>query len=231
MPPAQNRPEPQLLPGLAVAGVAAAMAAVALFAWMGATVAAGRLLPFDAGVRKTVHAWASPSLTAFLRGITVFGESYFLVPAGAVAVILLLRAGRRRDARLFVVAALSAELLSEALKLLFHRARPEPYFGIQAPNTYSFPSGHALVPPCFYGVLAAIAASRLSRPAARAAVWTGTAVLVALIGLSRIYLGVHWASDVLAGYAAAAVWGVSLGAALEWRRRRRRPAQQDRDRV
>jgi len=220
MPPPQNRPAPQPLPRLLVAGLAAALAAVLLFAWMGVAVAAGRLLPFDVTVQKAVHAWASPSLTAFMRSITVLGESYFLVPAGALAAILLLRAGKRRAARLFAVAALGAELLSEVLKLLFHRARPEPYFGILAPHTYSFPSGHALVPPCFYGVLAAIVAARLRTPAARAALWTGTVVLVALVGLSRIYLGVHWPSDVLAGYAAGTVWGVGMTAALEWRRRR-----------
>jgi undecaprenyl-diphosphatase len=121
--------------------------------------------------------------------------------------------------RLFLVAVLGAFLSSELLKLLFHRVRPEPFFAVYAPQTFSFPSGHSLVSPCFYGVLAAIVASRLRPPAARAAVWASAAVLAALIGCSRIYLGVHYPSDVLAGYAVAVAWAAGLFAAIEWRRR------------
>lgn len=98
------------------------------------------------------------------------------------------------------------------LKILFHRQRPHPYFGITVPSDYSFPSGHALVAFCFYVTLAAILTTGEHRRATRIAVWIVAAVMVVGIGISRIYLGVHYPSDVLAGYLAALFWvtGISL---------------------
>src|ERR1700682_753225 len=114
--------------------------------------------------------------------------------------------GRRRPAILLVVAAAGAVALDELLKLVFHRPRPEAYFGYPLPSSYSFPSGHAVSSCCFYGVLAAIVTARMRSRAAKSAVWTAAALMAALIGLSRIYLGVHYPSDVVAGYAVAVVW-------------------------
>ena len=70
----------------------------------------------------------------------------------------------------------------------------------------AFPSGHALVSFCFYGVLAGMLNLQLKTQWQRIGVWIVAGTIVVLIGLSRIYLGVHWPSDVLAGYAAAIVW-------------------------
>jgi undecaprenyl-diphosphatase len=96
-------------------------------------------------------------------------------------------------------------VLDLALKHTFHRARPIGFFGI-SPSSYSFPSGHALGSLCFYGVLAAILSARVRGRAARFCIWIAASILVTLIGFSRIYLGVHYPSDVIAGYCAAAVW-------------------------
>lgn len=111
----------------------------------------------------------------------------------------LVKAGRWRDAGWLVAVFLSAELLLQALKYSFHRHRPEPFFGIAAPESYSFPSGHALMSTVFYVLLASLLT--------RNPVIRGAAIGVAiLIGISRIYLGVHYPTDVLAGYAAAVFW-------------------------
>ena len=69
-----------------------------------------------------------------------------------------------------------------------------------------FPSGHALFSLCFYGTLAGLLVGRLRRPAARAAVWAAAALLILAIGISRIYLGVHYPTDVIGGYLVAAFW-------------------------
>ena len=95
--------------------------------------------------------------------------------------------------------------LDMTLKYAYHRTRPIAYFGA-APLSYSFPSGHALCSFCFYGVMAGLLSARIKSLAWRVAIWIAAAVLVIAIGLSRIYLGVHYPSDVLAGYLAAAVW-------------------------
>jgi undecaprenyl-diphosphatase len=96
------------------------------------------------------------------------------------------------------------------LKHAFHRPRPVAFFGA-APSSYSFPSGHALGSFCFYGMLAAILAAPARGRVAKFCVWTAAVLLVGMIGFSRIYLGVHYPSDVIAGYCAAAVWVGAVG--------------------
>ena len=105
------------------------------------------------------------------------------------------------------------------MKLGFHRARPAPFFGIPAPNSYSYPSGHALFAVCFFGTLAWILAARRASRLARGALWGGAIVIAWLIGYSRIYLGVHYPTDVIAGYASALVWLTVLEAGGRWRAR------------
>jgi undecaprenyl-diphosphatase len=106
----------------------------------------------------------------------------------------------------FGVAALGAEALDQILKLLFDRPRPETFFGFAAPVTHSFPSGHAMVSCCFFGVMAVILAARAPSRLKRTAIFAAAAILVVLIGFSRVYLGYHYPTDVLGGYAAAVVW-------------------------
>lgn len=141
-----------------------------------------------------------------MRGCTLLGSALFLVPLGAFLAWRLTRMGRRPAAILLVVAALGGEALDEALKLLFARPRPAAFFGLAQPETYSFPSGHSMASCCFYGALAMIAAARARSRARRWAIWAGAAALIVCIGFSRIYLGVHYPSDVLGGYLAAVAW-------------------------
>jgi len=115
-------------------------------------------------------------------------------------------------------------LLDLSLKHAFHRTRPTAFFGA-LPHSYSFPSGHALFSFCFYGVLAGLSAGRTRSQPARILIWTLAAVLVTAIGLSRIYLGVHYPSDVIAGYLAATLWVTAL-ISLDRMRIRRRSLKQ-----
>jgi len=90
------------------------------------------------------------------------------------------------------------------LKLAFHRARPAAFLGLASPDSYSFPSGHALYAMCLYSALASITAGR------RMLAWTAAGLMIALIGFSRIYLGVHYPSDVLAGWSIGWFWTRSV---------------------
>ena len=186
---------------------AAAIAAVAaiLFVYLATAVAHGPAGRFDLAVRDTVHSWASPPLTYAMRGVTLLGSSAILVPLGIVLAWRLLARGRREAVVLLAVAALGGEAWDQGLKLLFHRERPEAFFGL-APDNYSFPSGHSMAAACFYGSLALIAAERSRSHARRRAIWAGAGALIGSIGLSRIYLGVHYPTDVLGGYLAAVAW-------------------------
>jgi undecaprenyl-diphosphatase len=186
--------------------VAAAALALLLFAWLAREATRGDAIRFDTPIRNAVHAWASPPLTAMMRGVSLLGSEVGLVPLGVILVWWLAAAGRRRAAVVFAAAALGAEALDQILKLLFHRPRPEPFFGYAEPLTHSFPSGHAMVSLCFFGVLAAIVAARERSRAKRVAIFAAAALLVGLMGFSRVYLGFHYPTDVLAGYAAAVIW-------------------------
>ena len=104
------------------------------------------------------------------------------------------------------------------LKLSFHRQRPQPFFDTHLPASYSFPSGHALLSFCLWGAGAALFTADQKKRWVRIAILTIAVVLVVAIGFSRIYLGVHYPSDVLAGYLGALVWILGVGIAYrKWR--------------
>jgi undecaprenyl-diphosphatase len=204
-----------------IAGYIAAAAALVLFGWLARDVLRHQTIWFDAVVRDAVHSLASPGLTAFFGTVTWLGSELFLLPFGALAVWRLAAAGRRHAAVLLVLATAGGELLDQILKLVFHRGRPAAFFGYPLPETYSFPSGHSMASLCFFGVLAAVLTARMASRAGRAAVWAAAVALALLIGLSRIYLGVHYPSDVVAGYCAAIIWVAAMRAGyMVWLRRR-----------
>jgi undecaprenyl-diphosphatase len=205
---------------LPLAALAASAAALLVFGWLGNQALRGETAGFDAAARQAIPSFASPWLTRAMIAFTLAGSTFFLIPAGGLAVWRLAAAGRKRAAALLVISVLGGEALDQFLKLLFHRPRPAPFFGFPEPVTYSFPSGHAITACSFYLVLAAILSARLRSGIATAALWTLAAMLAGAIGFCRVYLGVHYPSDVIAGYAAAVIWLAALERAYAaWRRR------------
>jgi len=202
-------------------GLLVAIAALVVFAWIAELIGRGGVLEFDNNIRALIHRHASPALTRIMVGFSVLGSPACLIVLGCVAVAHFVRSGRPRIAMLFVITVLGAELLDQILKLLFHRTRPVAFFGLAEPMGYSFPSGHSLVSCAFFGVLATFAAGRAKNNVLRWACRISAALLIAVIGISRIYLGVHYPSDVIAGYLAALVWVFSVASARRWMRRAR----------
>jgi undecaprenyl-diphosphatase len=187
----------------------AAAAAVA-FAVIALSLPMGGPSPLDTAGRAAIHARSTPGLTAAMRLITQLGGGWFLYPLGAFITAALYFAGRRKEALLFALAVLGANLLDETMKLVFHRARPASWFEYPQPSTYSFPSGHSFVSFCFYFSLAEILIRDEWSAARRYATWAGAALLTLSIGFSRAYLGVHYPTDVLAGFIAAIVWTTAI---------------------
>ncbi len=216
---------------LFIAGLVCAFAALLVFGWLAEHVAAGRTIAFDAAVRNAVHAHASPALTEVMRVFTAFGAPVSLLVLGIGALAALYAAGWRRAALLFLITMCGAFVLDAGLKFTFHRTRPVSFFGTPLPASYSFPSGHALFSVCFFGALAETVATRTRNRAAQAALWIAAAFLALAIGLSRIYLGVHYPSDVLGGYMAAVVWVGTVAAGDRIVRRRRKRAGKPVERV
>lgn len=187
------------------AGLAAMAVSAALFAWVALAVMRDSATGFDLAVRGVVHGWATPALTTVMQAVTQCGSSLSLIALGILAISGLAMRGRRRAAALLAIAALGGEAWDEALKLIFRRPRPVPFYG-HAPWTYSFPSGHTVASCCFYCAAAAILAAGLSSFASKAAAWIAAVAITLAVGLSRIYLGVHYPTDVLGGYLAAIFW-------------------------
>ncbi len=137
-----------------------------LFALVAASVQFGIVTGLDDALRFGLHRHACPPLTALLHAATHLGASSVWLPGTILAVVVLVRRGRLNAALLFAAAMAGSFPLQLALKALFHRVRPVPFFGIAAPSSYSFPSGHALDSVCFYGSLALILAPAAREPPA-----------------------------------------------------------------
>jgi undecaprenyl-diphosphatase len=182
-----------------------AAVAASLFLGLAAAVEQDGVAGFDEALRAAMHRRASPLLTFLAERVTWLGSLGVLALFGAIAVAVLVRAHRREDAVLLTVTMAGALALENGLKYWFHRVRPAAFFGPE-PTTYSFPSGHALFSLCFYGVLAIVVARAGPPAAAKAALRIATGLLLLSIGATRIYLGVHYPSDVLAGYLVAIAW-------------------------
>ena len=202
-----------------LSSLAAAVGGLVLFTWLAEEMLEGATARFDSAVRLWVHGFASPPLTSAMRVITRMGTTG-LAAVLIVAIAVFLSKGWKRAIVWMVLSLLGATILSVSLKYGFHRPRPVPFFGI-APHSYSFPSGHSLFSLCVYGTLAGLINARVRSLWWRVLVWTVAALLVIAIGLSRIYLGVHYPSDVIAGYLAALVWVSSLVIADRVRKTRR----------
>jgi undecaprenyl-diphosphatase len=187
-------------------GISAAVASLIFFAWLSNEVLEGETRHFDEVTRAAVHQLASPTMTSIMRGISFTGSTLFLTTATVIMFIWFLVHGWRREGWLLGITMLGASVLNTTLKLTFQRPRPEPFFNLLAPRTYSFPSGHSLASFCFFGALATVLTARIENRNLNFMTWVICGLIVLLIGLSRIYLGVHYTTDVLAGYAAALIW-------------------------
>lgn len=205
-------------------GLLAAAVALGLFVWLGYQVRSGEPTAFDLTFRAAVRSRETAALSRVMWGASVFGDPVRLLPLGLAAAAAFLLRGWRRGAVLVVVTLAGAAVLDLGLKALFARARPEGFFDYYpAPTSFSFPSGHALFAVCFFGGIAVLLSHRLRGRLAQALVWALALVLIVLIGVSRVYLGVHYPTDVVGGFAVGIVWvsSVALGDRLAGRRRLR----------
>jgi undecaprenyl-diphosphatase len=205
-------------------GLAAAIATLIFFGWLADEVLEGETRHFDEVTRAAVHQLASPLLTTIMRSLSFIGSTLVLTIGTIIVVVRFAMLKWGREAKLFAITMVGAGLLNVTLKLAFKRPRPVPFFNLTAPETYSFPSGHSLTSACFFGALAAILTARIRSRRFRIITWIVCTLMFVLIGFSRIYLGVHHTTDVIAGFAAALIWILVVRLVETTLTRRRRKA-------
>lgn len=175
--------------------------------------------PVDTGVRQWFVDHRTSALTAFFRVVTTVGSpvGVALTTAAAVAALCV----RRRSTwplLLGAVALIGAQVIGSILKVLV--ARPRPPLLDRVPdvsaNGLDFPSGHSTQSAAAYLVLAVLLAERVAARARRVALYAAAAVAVALVGTSRLYLGVHWFTDVSASWCLGLGWTCAVLAGAAW---------------
>jgi undecaprenyl-diphosphatase len=206
-----RRPEPRVL-----AALLAAAAGLWAFIALSDEVGEGELGALDRAILLALRNPADPTdplgprwFEEFMRDLTGLGGHGVLALVLLAVSSFLLLAGLRRTAVSVLAACLSGALLSSLLKHFFARPRPDLVPHGAYVMTASFPSGHALLSALVYLTLAALVARQLQRRRLRLHVICVAVVLTLLVGISRVYLGVHWPSDVLAGWAIGAAWALA----------------------
>jgi undecaprenyl-diphosphatase len=161
-----------------------------------------------------------PWVEAMFRDLTSLGSPVVLALI-TIAVVGYLWLERKRGAALFVVlAVVGGALLESLLKLGFARPRPELVSHLVAVNSFSFPSGHATMATITYLTLGVLLASVQERRRMKLYLLTVAIFLALLVGVSRVYLGVHWPTDVLAGWCVGAAWALACWLVATWLQRR-----------
>lgn len=184
----------------------------------------------DRYAQEVAASWRTPGLTAFMRLMSLFGKMWVLAVIAVTVAAALLRARSHRRLYAFAATMVGGSLLNPALKAVFRRARPSGIVVLWSTQGYSFPSGHAMGAMLLFGSLAYVISFSIDHSRRLRALAVTLCVLMILsIGASRIYLGVHYLSDVVAGFAAGLCWlAVCLSGTEAWVRwsdwRRKRAA-------
>jgi undecaprenyl-diphosphatase len=178
----------------------AAVASVA-FVVIAAELRLGALDRLDVAIELLAHRFDSPAADVVMLTATRIGSNVVLLPVVAAVAVLAIHQRRRLVAIVLVLDTAAVIAADNALKVMFTRERPRLFDKIALPTSYSFPSGHSMSALGIYGVVAAalIAIFALG-PQGRRVTITVAALLIATIGCSRVYLGVHWPSDVIGGF-------------------------------
>ncbi len=160
---------------------------------------------FDENAFETIAPLITPGLTSFMLFITFLGKHDLLIPLNFILILFFIYRKEKWFATRIAALSLSSVLLMFTLKLFFQRARPDlPVIGDV--SGYSFPSGHALMSVVFYGLFIHMTWHEVKIKWLRIVLIVVLSILIILIAFSRVYLRVHYASDVIAGIAVGFIW-------------------------
>ncbi|MGW4364489.1 phosphatase PAP2 family protein [Nocardia takedensis] len=185
------------------------------------------LARLDPRIDDWIVAHRTEPLNALARAVTVLGDTLTLTVITVLTCAWLLRRGHRGDAVLVGVTGAGAALLTFVGKRLIGRARPPAVDRLAFEPSLSYPSGHSLGSMAVLGIVTVALLPRLHRTARRVTAVAAAICFVAAVGLSRVYLGVHWPTDVLAGWSIGALWVLMCVTAYGYARNRAEPNETD----
>lgn len=197
---------------MTVFSIAVAALLLTIFEVIAAYLHTGLSSHFDHFFSNWIKAFRSESMTSFMKAIIQFGSLKVLLLLALVAGAYLWFSLRKKwETLLLLISLLGSWLTTSLLKLVFERPRPGIGQLVDA-SGYSFPSGNAMISIAFYGYIAYLTwqSAAEKNTAAKRAVLLPTILFILLIGLSPIYLGVHYPTDILAGYAVGGIWLVAV---------------------
>jgi len=180
--------------------------AVAGFVGWAALVTQGKLVDFDLSIINWTQGLENDTLTNIAKTITFIGSSKgMIIVTLLAAIILFVFLGHRRELILLIVSVGGVAILNEGLKMIYQRERPTLHRIIEETG-FSFPSGHSMASFTLYAMLTYLLWRHIRSGRGRTIVLVVAAAIILMIGMSRIYLGVHYPSDVLGGYLISACW-------------------------
>ncbi|MBD2314492.1 phosphatase PAP2 family protein [Desertifilum sp. FACHB-1129] len=193
-----------LISTIRVVGLAIAAFAMWLFATLAEDVLDKETHALDTAILLALQRIHTPLLDQVMEGITFLGEPDVLLVVSLLLGGILLWRNHRSQATILAIAGVGAVGLNYWLKILFARDRPALWDRVIDVRFYSFPSGHAMISFAIYGAIAYLAITHY--PRWRWLIITFTSLLILAIGFSRLYFGVHWPTDIVAGYTAGLIW-------------------------
>ena len=198
-----------------VVGAIIAIAATVAFASLAEHVLAGGTQAFDVAILQWLHGHQSKALTAVMVEMTYLGTGTVVIVIVGVAALFLWHTEHKHSARLLLAATIGNILLDGVLKLVYHRPRPSVFAWQTTAVSSSFPSGHAMSATVVYGTVAYLLMRLQKHRWAKALTLSAAILLILLICLTRLYLGVHYPSDVLGGIIVGLAWASFCMATLE----------------
>lgn len=227
----REKPAAELAPLVLLALIAALLAG---FARLAGAITSGNTYAFDEGLLRALRNpadLADPIGPAWLekvvQDITSLGSFAVIILVSLAVIGYLLIDGKRASAVFVLIAIGGGIALSELLKALFGRPRPDSVAHLVDVNSLSFPSGHAMLSATTFLTLGALLARAQHRRKLKVYLITLAILLTLLVGASRIYLGVHWPTDVLAGWCAGASWAIGCWLLESWLQKRGRIERPD----
>lgn len=197
------------------AGALVALAGTYAFTRFASHVSSGRTQAFDESVLRWIAGHRSPALEPIMMEITFLGTGTVVMAIVVVSGLFLWLSNHKYSAALLVVCTLGGIVLNNLLKLGYSRPRPQLFDWVVPALSWSFPSGHAMSAAAVYGTVAYLAARLQKRHAHRVITMLCAVVLIIMIAMTRLYLGVHYPSDVIAGVIIGLAWAAFCMATLE----------------